>query len=309
MSLLDYYKEKQGNASWKADYEGSASNTHAKILPYSGTCFRETLSFLKHTAEIGPAIGHTRSETLITRDGRISDPHKQRVVGLEDAKLIKRPNNIYQYTEKGKEVLRLKQSNLSSNEKKIAMIILLLDFTENNKLSVINAAMKKQLELFNAGIDTAKQLRLIKGAILTSDKYELIEKDGFWLLTFSNDSEFIERYNSSSNEEKQELFSYVKQELLKSSTNDLIGYKYRTGGSYGHKTFTDELLTIFSIYIMMSIMDEDYSKYIELICRIYPGCDANNILNYIEEKKNFYKESYDNSIILTRNKMEARQWE
>lgn len=311
MAVLDYYISKQNDPRWVEMYQSIGSNCYGKSFSYYSTNFRKVISFGTQLKNFEHVLNKPRSswpKNEIT--GQEDD--KQRVVNLVNAGFIEGYSynnsntiNAYRLTPKGSEVLNLMNLKTAKSITEwdcwILIFLLLLDFrTQNDSLTLIKEAVKINLNVESLGIQFSTFISQIQEVILSSDKEDLFSKEGFWLITFNRDPEFLKRFINATTVEKESLYNWVKTCSKNDDSKDCIAHKFVKSGRYTCGYFVDEAFTLLLILIVTSLKTKDYNSCVNFICGISTKLgriiNINFVLNRISNE-NVYQDTYSNSIV------------
>ncbi|QIW62043.1 McrB family protein [Mycoplasmopsis gallinacea] len=302
MRLLDFYLNKNEDKEWFEEFSSSSDDCSGKFLSCFNVNFRSIKSFYTQLQTFENKLGLKREEWKdYQKKGQERDKH--RINSLINAGFIELKDNKYNITKKGEELFRIyKNPLLTENEKRLLNFMLFVNYSKkNNEYDLIKRTLKLESVLTKQDFNINKLLVELKKSINLTTKEDFVKKDIFWLMSFIDDEEFIKFYLRSTKKEKEDLFNLVINRLEKKNEEDVISKKFRNGGVYTSKTFKDEINIVFSILILLAIMDIDWINYINIISAFYADCNPNKIISFINENKNVYEKVYSNSFLKINN--------
>lgn len=198
MRIKELYIEKQKDNNWYENFSSTKKGSDGKFFSFFDTNFRKIESYYSQLKKAENILGKERKNWDISgKNGHERD--KQRIVKLRKAGLIKLDHNgLYFYTEKAYEVIKIyEDENLNQKEKWILMLLLILDFSFNEKESPIfkvleltynlrksDLKLKKNSNIF----DVFELVEIFKKYLKIDNKDELFTRIPFWFITFYKDN-------------------------------------------------------------------------------------------------------------------------
>lgn len=297
MTILEYYKEKQKDPSWVIEYQSTAQDKHGKIFNCLNVNFRSLKSYYVQTDAFKSKNGLKRSEwNNYQSTGQEKD--KQRIQPLKNAKIIVSSDDMFFITKKGKLILDINGNYvLSDKEKWLIMYMLILDFEfDDRDFDILRSVIELAHNLEKISINTTDLLLMLKNSINLTNKFDLFDKDIFWLISFANDLDFIRLYNNSSPEEKKDLYNWIEFCSSNENTCDCIAHKYISGGAYSGPMFNEDVNIILCSLVLLSLQDDNYFNFVKIMSRVYHEVDYNKIVEIIKKNEEIFNESYSNSV-------------
>lgn len=293
MSILDYYLNQQNNPIWYKKFQSTSSKQSGKTFSYVNTNFRYLLSFIEQFEKFKSNFGKERkdwSERLPC--GQESDKH--RVINLIRAGFILMEEGFYFVTPKGLAVMDLANADLKDSEKWILMFLLILDYRGDlRKIDILRTTIDVFYKVNFSGVDKDIFVSFLKDNLKISKKELLFEQDIFWWISFVNDNQFLTIYNSSSEDEKNDLKVYVKDCSLDNKSKDLIAHKFVNSGAYSCSMFRDDINVLyFTDFVIKSRYLESqqfFESLVSLYCEQYEYADKAKIMKFINNHKSIYE--------------------
>lgn len=305
MSILNYYVDKQSDAKWVTKFQSISRDNCGKNFTFYNTNFRSILSFQSQLTAFIPSINVPRNSwKKSNKTGQEED--KQRVVNLQNGKFIEyiKDKDVFILTEKGKELVRLSSikelQNGNKNNLWLLIYLLLLDYSNKEvELDIERTVLHVFNNLEKAGIDISSFLNLLQDTVRVSSKEDLFKKDGFWLITFNEEPDFLKLYLESNESERDSLHNYVIACSRNKDSKDLLAHKFVSSGVYSWGSFVEDIYVMLFTIVALTILTKDINHFIETIIRIsnHVGKVINKdiILNAIKTIA-CYSKTYENSI-------------
>lgn len=297
MTILDYYRQKQSNPSWVAEYQSTAQDKHGKMFNCINVNFRSLKTYYMQLDAFKSKDGMKRSEwNDFQTTGQEKD--KQRIQPLKNAKLLTTSGERFYITDKGKLVIKINEDgSFSEREKWLIIYMLLLDFEfDGRDIDILRSVVDLTHNLEKIGIKTTDLLPMLRDTINVTDKFSFFHKDIFWLISFANDFDFINRYNKSTPSEKEELFKWIDMCSKNKDTTDCIAHKFISGGAYTGSMFNEDVNIILCSLVLLTLQDKNYFNFLNIMSRIYHTVNFDKISKVIEDNKIIFEEAYGNSI-------------
>lgn len=295
MTVLEYYLRKQSDKNWVKSYQSISKDYFGKNFSYYTTNFRKILSFQTQFKAFKDVLGISRKEWRKNSDNG-QEEDKQRVVNLLNASFVENDSynsDIFILTEKGKiyDVL-CSNKEMEQDELWILTFLLILDYsTKVSKLILIKEALDIHINITKHGILTLHLISLLKEVLTSTCRENLFDKDGFWLITFNKEHDFLELFVKSTEDEKKALFEYVKSCALNKNNKDCIAHKFVNSGVYSVNSFKEDVYIILFILIGFGVSTQNLDTFVELICRVskYLGkkIDTSKILDIVDSNPIF----------------------
>lgn len=274
MSLLDTYKERNADPSWKIEFSRLAEGKSGRVFKYFNTNFRTQKSFVSQFSRFERVENVSRDEWHTGGHGQESD--KQRVVKLLEAQLFQRVKHIdattnqeellYKKTGKGqsykKYISKFRNANQNANRNWIINYFYLLNGNYGNEKNHIVETTKKILGVSRMLEICERNLyQFLIGAIHTKNNdgnntrklVSLMNNEFFYIMSFYNDIEFLEIYFKSNVQAREELHNYITDNWQARNTACCISEKYKSGGSYSYLQALDEIKVFYLTYMLLSI--------------------------------------------------------
>lgn len=293
MKILDYYLNQQNNSIWYHKFQSTSSKQSGKTFSYVNTNFRYLLSFVEQFEKFKSNFGKERkdwSERLPC--GQESDKH--RVINLMRAGFITMEEGYYFVTPKGLALMDLANSDLINIEKWILIFLLILDYKgETRKVDILKTTLDVFRKINISGVRKDIFLNALEKNLKISKKDKLFEEDIFWLISFVNDSQFLNIYNCNSEQEKNCLKEYVKNCSKDKRSRDLIAHKFVNSGAYNCSMFKDDINVLyFSDVVVRSRNLEPiqfFEELVSLYVEHYSIADKTKIMLFIQNHKSIYE--------------------
>ncbi len=303
MTLLEIYKEKNRNNDWFTDHSSLAKGASGRMFEYTSTNFRTqdtfTDDFLKFLE-----IENKSRDTWPKQGNHGQEIHKQYVTNMIQSKLFKKDaNELFSRTSKG--LLYTDFIDLKTPESDrwfINYLFLLNGYYLNRKNYIIDRIKEDLLGYFLSTDGITKDL-LIKEAklLLKATSFSAtIRSHFFYFHSFYNDSDFLICYLRSTSEEKEELASYIEENLKNENFQCCMSKKYQPGGNFNKIMLFDEtkvfLLTLLFLESRKVELDtykiffESYDKNISSL--------NNDVLNYLYKNRNVFDPIFEDILDL-----------
>jgi hypothetical protein len=300
MSLLDIYKERNNDKEWFDQFFSLGKNKSGRLFAYTNTNFRKQDSFFVQFDKFEKVENMDRN-SWGTVDSTGQEADKQRVVNMIDSKLFMRElvgerkdkNFIYHKTEKGKVYRQFLNAAFPESESWFLNYIFLLNgHYANMERHILERTNSISKNISNVFPDSDKLVKDIEEVITKPhDKYQLIRKNIFYLISFYDDPRFLELYLHSNDHEKKELQDYIIQNLK--AENDLccISRKYKNGGNYTASMFNDEVKVFYLTFTLERIKSNDIGDLINRLLvqyiYLYNDADAYKINDFVHRDSVF----------------------
>ena len=246
--LLSYYKDMNQVSDWSRDHSSSAKNV--MLYAFKGTNGRSLSSIIDVFKMMEEVEGKDRSEWPVLQSTG-QEKHKQYVVRMLETKLFSRDaSGIFHKTKKGELYKDFIARDFNDNEQWAINYIFLLDsYFEETEFYLINRSKEVYNLLKNTlpgeYIDNALS-NFVQKLAQVQRFSDLIEQDLFFILSFYDDRDFLQKYYESSNVEKEELRGYIMNNYERQTFSCCISRKFKPGGVYNISEFKDDVL-IFGI--------------------------------------------------------------
>lgn len=302
MTILEYYRKQQQNIDWLTKFQSTSTAKSGKTFSYINTNFREISAFFDQTIKFSKKNGLERNDwNDFQKKGQEKDKH--RVINLLNAGFYKFETNCYLITPKGLTLLDLANvEKLNSVDKWLFIFLLLLDYkTEDRDFDILKTTKIVFESLNKVGLTDIEIMSLIKKGFYLDSKYELFEKDIFWLVSFVRDPSFLEIFLRSSENDKRLLFESVEVNSKIKNSTDLIAHKYKSGGVYTSMTFVDDLKVLYFTKIVLDAKEENQYDYLKLIIdsyvSIFPSSNRKFINAFIKNHLSIFAQTI-NKVVL-----------
>lgn len=296
MTILQYYIDKHQDEIWVQNFQSTAQDKNGKLFNCLNVNFRSLKAYYSQLKVFADKSGLKRSEwNDFQENGQEKDKH--RISSLKNAKFIIQVDDSFFITEKGKTVISINSNDeLNDQEKWILMFMLLIDFQLDGELDIVMSVLDLSSKLRNFNVDAISLMKMLKDAFFTKKKEELFNLDIFWLISFYKDEKFINLFQTSSKEEKCELIDWVLSQFRNANTIDCIARKYNST-AYSASMFNEDIKIILSTLILITLQDENYINYINLLSKLHiDSVRVEIITNIINENTEVFNETYSNSI-------------
>lgn len=278
MSILEIYKEKNQNQEWLEDHFSLADGAHGRMFEYTNTNFRKQNAFMVQFNSF------SQVENLPRRDwprqaNHGQEIHKHMVINMIQSKLFKKDvNELYSKTAKGIAYADFINPDIASNEKWLINYLFLLNgYYLNRKNYIVHRVRDDMLGFLLAtdGITLNLLVREAKALLAAEqgDIYALLRKDFFYIHSFYNDPEFLIAYLRSTPEEKEELASYIEQNLQSGEFACCISKKYRPSGNFNKAMLLDET----KVFLVTLLFAQARDANQENLYRKFPDIFADNV--------------------------------
>lgn len=282
LTILDYYLEQSKNPNYLEEFRSTSDLKSGKTFWHINVNFRSLNSFIDTFSKFEKYDSKDRSTWDVYSNKEQKAKHW--TVRMQQSKLFRRFKGIYVRTAKGEafadfvNITKDPQFHLTDNEKWIILYYFMLNSYFNLKPNYI---IKRSLEVFDILLSNNFTIQYLKQSFIELlkkgediSREELFKLDAFWIITFAKDNDFLSLYQSASISEKEDLFKYViaaskgtKDEIK--NRNDLISWKYVSGGQYLPSTFYDDVKTLFITYFSTRLNNPDPYTFLNNICEIH----------------------------------------
>lgn len=291
MNILEYYITQQSNKLWYVKFSSTSGKMSGKTFSYINTNFRSLSSFLVQFNRITSKLGKNRSEWhSYLPSGQEADKH--RVVNLANAQFITLNAEKYNITYKGLVLIDLNLMNLSESENWFLLFLLILDYHNDRKFDLILTVKSIFEKLESIGYNESDILKLLSECFYINSKRDLFSKDIFWLISFINDSDFLNLFISSNKNETNRLKEYVIDCSSYKDSFDLIAHKFKNSGVYNLKTFKEDLKVLYFTKILLDNIDLKFEEIVSNVLneykKYYLPYGENNIQSFIKNHKSAF---------------------
>lgn len=306
MNIFEYYNIKNEDPLWVEEYQSTSDKKSGKTFLYTNTNFRTIFSFADVYNKFLEYNNLPREQWATYGNGEQMAKHW--TVRMQQSKFFKKANGKYTCTEKGKAFGKLIEivdnEGLQDDDFWILIYYFILNsyfgFKENY---ILKRSQDVYLGLHDAGYSTmevneAFESILTKKDSLTIDK--LFEEDGFWMLSFYKDKDFMSIYKTSPSNIKQLLFSKVQRERKTTGSTDLIGHKFINSGQYNANMIIDDISVLYVTHELMSMENKDALILLDNICSIverYGETDRKFLTKFLTENYPVFETIYNEAIL------------
>lgn len=296
MNILEFYLEQQKYPEWYKKFQSMAKDKSGKIFSYSSTTYRYMHNFIADVEKFYRLNGVPMDQWPTYEDGQKED--KQRTLPLSLANFVFRKEDRYFFTGAGYTCMDIINLEKTDNEEWLLLFLLLLDYRSEWRNNDIILTSKEYIKyLLNCGISENDILDQLSDLQLIDNIEEIMKTDIFWLITFAKDKQFIEKYISSSEEEKSMLHTYVINEQKNKRSKDCIGHKFVAGGQMLPGQFVEECKTLYVAYRISKKKYETLDEMLEELFKIYDEIsvvsDYSKIKDFIEGHLSIYEDIFN----------------
>ncbi len=296
MNILEFYLEQQKYPEWYKKFQSMAKDKSGKIFSYSSTTYRYMHNFIADVEKFYRLNGVPMDQWPTYEDGQKED--KQRTLPLSLANFVFRKEDRYFFTGAGYTCMDIINLEKTDNEEWLLLFLLLLDYRSEWRNNDIILTSKEYIKyLLNCGISENDILDQLSDLQLLDNIEEIMKTDIFWLITFAKDKQFIEKYISSSEEEKSMLHTYVINEQKNKRSKDCIGHKFVAGGQMLPGQFVEECKTLYVAYRISKKKYETLDEMLEELFKIYDEIsvvnDYSKIKDFIEGHLSIYEDIFN----------------
>ncbi len=325
MSLLKYYKKMSEDKKIYDLY--SRCGTERKIRElghkplgnvywFRNTNFRYNMTFVEDYRKFKSNAGVKRSQW--PKNSKYNqEQHKIYTVRMRQAKIFRQTTvdgeELYFPNPKGIFIEKLLNNNdLEEKDIWILSYIFLLDAYFNVKVNyIINRSLEIIDLLVKQGLTEEKIIESAKEIIENQDKSieELLKYDFLYYESFFTSYEkngyninFISEYIKASEEEKLELYSYIKYNLKNGEKDNkcIIAkkfQKYPNKGNYDKNMLIDDAKTLYLSKNLINIGDVSFNHFIDIILDSYESIENYNrplVKSIIYSNRDVFQDIYYN---------------
>lgn len=289
--LLSYYKEKYTDKKWRKKYTSAAQKV--VMYKFKGTNGRYLTSYDNKFKKFCEVEGKPRSEWPTYSNGQLK--HKQYPVSMIEARLFYRKDDIYYKTAKGEVYKNYLDLKIGKEEKWLINYILLLDSTIANRENyILNRSLEVQEMLFkyvNKEIVNNACIEFFKARNNINELADLAKYDYLYLNCFYLDEEFLKLFNKATILEREELKSYVYNNLKKGVAGCAISKKF-ISTNYSVPEIIDDVKIYYFSLLLNSIRYSNFDNTINEILDLYKkdyDYDLNSVKDFICDNKEIFE--------------------
>ncbi len=299
MNILEFYLNQQKYPEWYQKFQSTAKNKSGKVFSHTSTNYRNILNFLSDLDKFKQNNGVSRSE-FKKYDNNGQEIDKQRIMPLTNANIIVKDIDKFYLTPIGYVCLDLIEGDYQEQEKWILLYILLLNYQNEGRNNDIILTSKEYIKyLTNVGLKETEILEELKNVQKCTEIDQIFKKDIFWYITFAKDRQFLQKYMTSTKEEKEMLFSYVINAQKDRKSKDCIGHKYVAGGAMLKSTFLEECELLFYTYSLTlhkyDTLEEMVERLLELYKEIHGTLNKDVIEKFIKNNRSIYQSVFEHT--------------
>lgn len=315
MSLLEIYKEKNNDKEWFDSHFSSSSKAFGKMFIFTGTNFRTLESFFKQFSTFLEIEGKPR-KFWPKKETTGQEMHKQHVTNMLQSKLFKKDigdDEVYSKTRKGFLYDDFIKLEIGDEEKWLINYLFLLNGYYSNVKNYIVYRVKRDLLGYLLSVPSINVDLLTneaKNFLNLEDKTfsSLLRSSFFYIHSFYNDSDFLINYFRASEQEKEELASYIEENYNENNLRCCISRKYKSE-VITKNTLVDEtkifLLTLrfseLKDVFLTNIREKFVEEFSENIFRI----NESIVLNYLYVNKNVFDPIFEDVLELDEEETQA----
>ncbi len=210
MNIKDYYLANNSIPNWWEKYNTTGRNRMFYFI--KSTNFRLLTDFISIFNNFKKIEGLDRNKWPLNKQGQ--DKNKQHTVNMKVTKLFELIEGKYYRTEKGKLYDQFTvDTSFTENEKWILNYLFLLDSYVNNEK---NYFIYRSSEIVNGlanvlGIDVVKTylMDFLLNYCSQGEKIDIFKESFFYLHSLYDEYDFLDLYDNSTTEEKEELYEYI----------------------------------------------------------------------------------------------------
>ncbi len=267
--ILEKYKKIIKGTSEYNNLFSCGKDGNGVMYDFSNTNFRGVTSFIKQFPKFYEIENKPRNEWPKTsRDGKKpQEKHKQHIVNLSEARLIKKVGNHYKKTVKGDLYKKfIEGGNFNSDEKWIINLLFLLDGHYSNMPKYIFNRTRELSSSLKAIIEEEYLYSEIIKLFNMNDK-EYFKSEAFIIHSLFSRTELLEDFVNSSKLEKAKFIKYVDHQKEQRIFSDPLSNKIKNGGNLTPRTLHSEL-AIFIIVDELMKYNYDFNLWVITFIRI-----------------------------------------
>ena len=295
MSLLEKYKEKNNDKEWKKKFSSSGKDNRGKVYEVINTNFRTLNSYINQFKKFSEVLEKDRRDWGVA--GHKQEKYKQHVIPLLEAKLIRREKKkedefekkdhpfVYKRTAKGDSYFKFIELQFEKDEKWLVNYLYLLNGVyENHTNHILNRTKEilHSIDLKRSDID-----QLFTSIIHEKNIENLLRNKLFYIMSFYADQEFLELYLSSSEKEKEEMYTYILSNRKAKNKKCCISHKTENFGTYSKSMILDEIKIFYYTSILLDFktpnIDVSLLKFIKKYEEIFK-IDEEKIISYLKKE-------------------------
>lgn len=307
MNIFDYYNAKNEDQNWVEEYQSTSDKKSGKTFLYTNTNFRTIYAFADVYNKFLEYNNLSRNKWATYQNGEQMAKHW--TVRMQQSQFFKKSNGKYVCTEKGKtfgKLIEIEENEGLQNENDFWILtyyLILNSYFGFSKNYIIKRTQEFYLGLHDAGysaieINGAFENILSKKDTITID--QLFEEDGFWMLSFFKDKDFMNFYKSSSFNNKKLLFSKVQAERKKTNSVDLIGHKFVNSGQYNASMVIDDICVLYVTHEMLTKENNNALNLLDNICSIverFGNVDRKFLSKFLQDNFSIFDTIFNEAIL------------
>lgn len=297
MSLLDIYKERNSNPEWLREYSSLAKGMAGRMFEYTNTNFRTQNSFFKQFSEFLEIENKERGQ-WVRQSNHGQEEDKHRVVNLIQSKLFKRDvSGISSRTAKGILYTNFIDSAFQDKERWILNYLFLLNGYYANRKNYLIYRVKEDLLGYLLSVDGVTKDLLIEEAkkllaVGEESLSRILRNHFFFLHSFYRDSDFLTNYLRSPESEKEELASYIQNNIETENYICCISKKYHSGGNFTRSSLLDETKVFLLTLLFIQSKGVNPANFYEIFVENYnlniSEIDKKTVLDYIHANESVF---------------------
>ncbi len=299
MKLLELYKKMSEDKDAFEKYRKTGKENYGKMFGFLSTNYRYLKTFEKDY-HIFKEIDGIDRELWEKYEKNGQDKYKQYVVNMINTKFFYKNERVYYTTEKGKVIESLSDSkyNFSKEEKWLIIFLLISNSTfENTSCYPFEEAKKVFEKIIASGLEEEKFIFLIKKFLLETKNHRNLAKifdydytylDSFYKIYKEYD--FLNIYLSSTKEEKEKLYDYIKQNKENKKYNCILSMKYKPGGVYDKEMLRTNAKILYLVNKVLNSEVVDFNAFVDVLIDSYKeieSIDEGKIRQFIYGNKSF----------------------
>lgn len=292
MSILDIYKEKNKDTKWFNSHASLGVGSFGRMFEYTNTNFRNQGTFINDFLKF-TEVENVPRNLWPKHPKHNQEIHKHYTVNMLQSKLFKRnKEGVFSRTTKGILYTDFISLDIPSSDRWLINYIFLLNGYYFNRKNYILSRVRDDLLGFLLSTDGIDKNLLISEAELLIGKNsfsEILRSDFFYFHSFYNDSDFLTTYLRSSLEEKEELATYIEDNLVSGVFQCCISKKYQRSGNFNKVSLLDET----KVFLMTLALVEDKNIGLDNIYK--------KIFDFYDEKISVLKKDTLNYLYKNRN--------
>lgn len=300
VNVVDYFDSQSiKGTDWYNRFYRNGKGYSGSLFRFLNTNFRNLNAFEYYFNEFKLFENIPRSEWEISASHG-QEKIKQHVVNLTSTYLFistrdSNNNLVYSSTEKGRILNRMLDEDFSTNEKKIIILLLIINGSfDDNPRGIFKLSKSISDKLTVCGYNILQILHDIKEFITTyslnHDVASIFNSSILWILTFHEDRDFLKLFKTETEENLNLLYEKTVNDYLNNNKQNVLSWKYK-GTNNSKETTLDSFLVYYITEIIQQMrnqtlgLEEFISFILESYSEIYP-IDKSKVTDFILNDEN-----------------------